>query len=448
LDLIVALVLLTTTCIAQSSFGSPVESRGLAKRQLSVDPETRTGLRDALIWEYKDAAWQQSDDDLEEDDYEYGNSSTRAVRAAVLQAPPAAKRPPSKRWTFSLTPYKVLPNKLDTRWKRYYHVTPDCFLPVIPKSTRRGWIQFWSESSNYRTTSSTGPFFENAQVLDPFNMVFGGAYSGKGYDNGGKWLMSVFRHPVKGGANLVGFYHAQDNFGDPLTGSAAAWKSIGVAYSTNDGVSWRNGGIIVTSWKNRPPNSRPEFGGNGDFGCVWDYKSRRWIMYYAGDYYLGIAVSSDPDGKRGTFFKYAGPGRGFTHPGIRGRGFGAGVPQLPDGSQDWSKPVRGLAMRPGSNPAIHFNVYLNKWVMLWNGWDNRMYISASEDVADPDGWETPRLVARSVDGTKAWHPTVVCQGGGSAWCPTNTGKLYYADRWRAPDLRDFVTRTITFRRRD
>lgn len=171
--------------------------------------------------------------------------------------------------------------------------------------------------------------------------------------------MAVHRHPTKGGANLVGFYHAQDNYGDPLNGAAAAWKSIGIAYSSDDGVSWRDGGVIITSSKPRPPNSQAQFGGNGDFGAVWDYFNKQWVVVYAGDYWLGQAISKDPDAKPGSFKKWAGPNFGYRDNGLGGAGFGIGRKQNPDGSQLWGADT-GAALRPGSNPGIHFNVVLNK----------------------------------------------------------------------------------------
>ncbi|KAI9009198.1 hypothetical protein DFJ74DRAFT_687337 [Hyaloraphidium curvatum] len=370
-----------------------------------------------------------------------------AERAPVtMQAPPRPTRAPSRSWRIALGPFRIVPNNVDRQYSNFYHVTPDCFAPVLPR-VAGGWMQFWSESSNYRTVATKSPFFEDAALLQPTKMVFGGAYNRPGYDNGGKWLMSVFRHPTKGGTNLIGFYHAQDNYGDPLNGGAAAWKTIGVAYSANDGVSWTNGGLIITSAEPRPPNSAPKFGGNGDHGAVWDYDNRRWVLFYGGENWLSMAISSDPDGRRGTWYKYAGPQRGFSSPGIRGRGFPVGGSQLPDGSFDWNG-MRGLSLRAGSNPGIHYNVHLAKWIMLYNGWDNAIWVSANVNISDPDGWETPRLVVRSRDGTRAWHPTVVCRLGGSAWCPSNAGRLYYADQWRAPDRRSFVSRTITFIRND
>jgi hypothetical protein len=77
-----------------------------------------------------------------------------------------------------------------------------------------------------------------------------------------------------------------------------------------------------------------------------------------------------------------------------------------------------------------------------------MYISSNDNLLNPDGWDAPKEVTKSVDGTKAWHPTFVCPKGVSPWSEGPESKLYYTDRWRAPDLRDFVTRSIKFTRKD
>lgn len=308
-------------------------------------------------------------------------------------------------------------------------------------------MQFWSEAANYRTISTKSPFFEDAEKVEPNKCIFGGAFKGKGFNNGGAWLMSVNRHPVKGGTNLVGYYHVQDNYQDPLSGAAAAWKSIGVAYSTDDGLTWTDGGQVITSDKPRPPDTEPKFGGAGDFGCVWDWRAKKWVMLFGGDDMISMAISADVDGKPGSWLKYAGPGKGFVNLGLGGVGFPVGGQVMPDGSFNWGD-KRGLALRSGSNPGLHYNSFLGLWICVWNGWDNALYISGNPDMMNPDGWEAPKEVTKSADGSKAWHATVVSAKGGSAWCDGPDARLYYADKWRAPDLRDFVVRSIKFARAD
>lgn len=206
--------------------------------------------------------------------------------------------------------------------------------------------------------------------------------------------------------------------------SCECWKSIGIAYSYDDGLTWQDQGLIITSGDPRPADNNPKFGGNGDFGVVWDWWEKKWKMWYGGEYWLSMAVSSDPDAKPGSWVKWGGPRVGFNSPGLGGRGFPIGGHLNDDGSFNWNW-FSGLARAPGANPAIHFNTYLNKWVMVWHGWDNKLYISAS---ADSMNWEDARVIAESINQSRAWYPTIICPNGGNMWCG-QSGRLYYADRW-------------------
>lgn len=90
----------------------------------------------------------------------------------------------------------------------------------------------------------------------------------------------------------------------------------------------------------------------------------------------------------------------------------------------------------------------NQWVMIWQAWaDNSLYIATNADISNPMGWDTPKFLVSSINGGRAWHATVVCEGGGSSWCARTTARLHYADRWSG-DRRDFVSRVINFARYD
>lgn len=93
-------------------------------------------------------------------------------------------------------------------------------------------------------------------------------------DNGGKWFMHVQRHPTRPW-ELIGFYHAQDNYWPRTCAACACWKSIGIASSYDDGITWVDKGQIITSGEPRPRDDQPKFGGNGDFGVVWDWFEKK-----------------------------------------------------------------------------------------------------------------------------------------------------------------------------
>jgi hypothetical protein len=49
-------------------------------------------------------------------------------------------------------------------------------------------------------------------------------------------------------------------------------------------------------------------------------------------------------------------------------------------------PLKNLDKKPGANPSVHYNLFLQRWVIVWYGWDNVLYISSSYDGimwADP-----------------------------------------------------------------
>lgn len=76
-------------------------------------------------------------------------------------------------------------------------------------------------------------------------------------------------------------------------------------------------------------------------------------------------------------------------------------------------------------------------------WDNALHITASSDFIN---WDGDRVLAGSVDGTRAWYPTVMSDAG------NNIGganmNLYYADRFAYPDIRHVAKRYLSFSRSD
>lgn len=181
--------------------------------------------------------------------------------------------------------------------------------------------------------------------------------------------MFVARHPVKGGSNLVGFYHSQDHvFGDPtkkngtvITDAAGeAWKNVGVAYSSDDGVTWKDGGIVLSSFVPKPET--PTWGGLGDFGAIWDWKASHWKVYFKEQQRLGVAVSTDPDAKPGSFYKWRWLGASGSQPDVSEWPAGTKEPPGPE----WESPglggvytgLPGLNDIPGANPGLHWNTYL------------------------------------------------------------------------------------------
>jgi hypothetical protein len=70
------------------------------------------------------------------------------------------------------------------------------------------------------------------------NIYYGGRKDYRGFDNGGRWLMSVHPHPTDGNPrHLIAFYHAEDGYWPRHPAGGPAWKSIGVVHSWDEGIT-------------------------------------------------------------------------------------------------------------------------------------------------------------------------------------------------------------------
>ena len=326
---------------------------------------------------------------------------------------------PATAWSATLGPVGTVPNRAAVPT---YNITPDGHVSVLPDGNGR-WLMFWSEFADYRTVG-TGPHPEDQTQLTPTTPVFGGRDTSVcRWDNGGSWLMNVYR---LADGRLVGFYHAEDHWCNVANPDGVAWKSIAVTYSTDDGVTWSPGQQIITSSASKPAtpviNGVDQWGGDGDPTVIWDPSHSRWVAFYQ-DGTLRMAISTDPTGAPGSWHKY--DNGSFSQPGL--------------GGQDSS--LTQLDRNAGANPSVHWNSYLDEWVMVWGGWDGNVYIASSTDLI---AWSTPRVLATSTfTAGHAWYPTII---GDSDTAAGQTAQLYYADLSSDFTTRHFVTRSITFTR--
>ena len=311
-------------------------------------------------------------------------------------------------WSVELSPATKVENKIGYPLYKWY---PDGHITVLPDE--KGYIMFWSEFESYRSTG-TSQFVEDQTMLDPANSVFGRRGNFNSWDNGGSWLMSVFR---KSGNDFIGFYHAEDHW-YPHTSNDIAWKSLAVTYSSDKGKTWINGTQIITSPTTKP--ATPTWGGAGDCCVVWDHFNNRWMCYYQENWIL-MAISTDPKGAPGTWKKYY--NGSFTEQGLGGQ-----HTKLP-----------GLSSVSGGNPSVHWNTYLKKWVMVWHGWSPAsIYLSVSKDGIN---WDEPKSIIVSSISGRAWYPTII---GNTDVEAGQIAKIYYADIAGDFSYRNFETRTITF----
>lgn len=279
----------------------------------------------------------------------------------------------------------------------YYEYIPDGHISVLPDGHGK-YMMYWSEFDNSRTVGNT-QFPEDQTTLEPLETVFGGragnAGPSNGYNDGGSWLMSVHRHH---GDTLIGFYHGESHW-YPRDGDFTAWKSICVAYSYDNGFTWVDKGLIVTS--NKPKPETREWGGAGDCCVVWDSVNHRWNCYHQ-EHNIRLAVSYDPLGAPGTWKKYY--NGEFDEDGLGGM----------------SSPLSNLSDVGGANPSVHWNTLYNKWVMTYHGWDGSIYATLSSDGVT---WENPKKIISKEDYNR-WYPTIIGESDTKAG---RLARIYYAE---------------------
>ena len=311
-------------------------------------------------------------------------------------------------WKAEISGAREVFNTINYPHFAYY---PDGRISVVPDGNQ--YIMFWAEFESHRSVGAS-QFVEDQLKFEPEEAVFGERGNFDSYDNGGSWLMSVYRQD---GDNFIGFYHAEDHW-YPHTSNDIAWKSIGVTYSNDEGKTWETGERIITSATPKP--GTPTWGGSGDMCVVWDHKNDRWLAYYQ-EHNIFMAMSTDPLGRPGTWKKYF--NGEFTEDGLGGQ----------------QTPLPDFLSAPGGNPAVHWNTHLEKWVMIWHGWDPaNIYISTSEDGIR---WDPPQTAISSDIGGRAWYPTII---GVTDVESGQEARIYYADIAPNFAFRVFKTRTIKF----
>ena len=178
---------------------------------------------------------------------------------------------------------------------------------------------YWSADNSLQQVSASPWLEENVNALTSDMEVFGKCIEPvSGFYDGGAWFIGV--HKLMDG-RLAGFFHAESHW----PGVSAAYKSIGVTYSSDNGLTWETGRRILSGTDPKPENpaGQGESYGLGDGCVVWNDAHKVWICYYSGycddpgNYMITMACSEDPAGAAGTWKKW--DGKAFTVEGCNGR---------------------------------------------------------------------------------------------------------------------------------
>lgn len=260
-------------------------------------------------------------------------------------------------------------------WNGIFHATQSNGLPILSKGP-----------------GQSGPL--KVQAVQIFNTP-----------NQPMWIESTF---VDDDGTVYAWYHHEVGVCDEAYLST---PKIGALVSDDGGVSYIDLGIVLESGDLPDCFSQNGYfaGGHGDFTVLLD-PAREYFYFYFSNYggpaeSQGVSVArmayADRRFPRNRVFKlFNGQ---FREPGLRGR-----VTPLMQAAIPWWRPDADSFW----GPAIHWNTFLNQYVMLLNrvccapGWAAQgIYVSFNPDLTNPYGWTTPDKI---LDGEiSGWYPQVI-----------------------------------------
>ena len=235
----------------------------------------------------------------------------------------------------------------------------------------------------------------------------------------GIWIESVI--PDESGV-WYGYYHHEvpaDVCGRP----DRSIPRVGAARSIDRGLTWEDLGIVLEA----PPDSqacasgnRYVIGGVGDVSAILDRDRQNLFLFfsqYSRDRSMqGVAVArmawADRDAPVGTMMVWQGGAWIPGTQGSRGWEYPAGTSIVPV-SKPWHDADGAVDAFWG--PSIHWNTYLERYVMLLNRAKNEsynnegIYVSYADVLDDPRAWSAPQKILNGGE----WYPQVAGLEAGS-----------------------------------
>lgn len=242
---------------------------------------------------------------------------------------------------------------------------------------------------------------------------------------GGKWLEATY---YDDDGRLYGWYHNEPE-GACSNDPHLSAPRIGAMVSNDEGMTWQDLGIILEAPADSLNCQTKNFyfaGGNGDFSVILD-NEQKYFYFLIGTYNRqveeqGLSVArmsyADRNAPIGKLWKYR--NGQWNEPGLGGRS----TPVF-NVMKDWH------SQDPDAywGPSIHFNTYLNMYVIVMNHavdkyWlQEGIYISYNYDVADPQGWSAPERL--ELDPRAMAYPEIIgTERGETDKLAGRTGRLF------------------------
>ncbi|MFN0108871.1 MAG: hypothetical protein ACKVZH_08450 [Blastocatellia bacterium] len=225
---------------------------------------------------------------------------------------------------------------------------------------------------------------------------------------GGLWLEAVYRDSD---GTLFGWTH--NEFQTGCENMSLGAPRIRQMVSRDDGKTWDDTGIVVSApdnFFNCDTGNMYFTGGTGDFSVLFDPATNCFYFYfttYSPDYQQqGIGVARmryedrlNPVGKVMNWYQGS-----WSQSAIGGKL----SPILPP-TISWHE----TNLDAFWGPAIHYNAYLDQYVMLLNhaigaAWGTEgFYISFNPDIENPNGWSEPQRLPVEPDGPLQAYPQIM-----------------------------------------
>lgn len=242
---------------------------------------------------------------------------------------------------------------------------------------------------------------------------------------GGKWLEATWRTD---NGTLYGWYHNEPS-GTCSNDPHLSAPRIGAMVSQDEGATWKDLGIILEAPADSLDcNTQNNYfaGGNGDFSVMLD-PGKNYFYFFFGSYHRqveeqGVSIArmsyADRDQPVGKLWKWR-DGE-WSEPGLGGH-----VTPIFPVLNDWNAPDPDAYW----GPSIHFNTYLNSYVILLNHaidkyWNQEgVYISYNDDLSNPYGWLSPDRLP--FDPQAMAYPQIVgIEKGGTDKLAGQTARLF------------------------
>jgi len=223
---------------------------------------------------------------------------------------------------------------------------------------------------------------------------------------------------------IYAWYHHEP--GGLCPGNRLTAPKIGALKGKEGGIDFVDLGVVLESTPELECKAQNGYfaGGNGDFSVILD-RSRSYFYFLISTYSgpvssQGVAVArmafQDRDNPVGKVSKWH--NGEWSEPGLHGN-----ITPIFQTKVDWKRKDADSFW----GPSIHWNTYLEKYVMLLNrtccseGWPQEgVYVSFNADVANPKGWSEPvKILDAPQKGFFGgfWYPQVLGTG------PEETDKL-------------------------